>query len=105
MIVTERATGGTITELRRGAGLTQARLAMSAGLHINSVKRLERFEFVPAESWFALGRVAGALKAAGAGIPAAWLNWRFAGKFPARAQGTVLRGPTVTELEPVKALL
>ena len=46
---------------------------MAAGLHVNSVKRLERAETVT--GWYALGRVSRVLLDRGAAIPEAWLNW------------------------------
>ena len=36
-------TGGEVRSARAAAGLTQKALACRAGLHVNSVRRLERF--------------------------------------------------------------
>lgn len=49
-------TGSDIRKARKAAGLTQRRLADLAGLHVNSVKRLERFRRVLRSSFHALER-------------------------------------------------
>src|SRR3954452_9552203 len=51
-------TGAEIQAARRAAGLSQAMLAERAGVHVNSIKRLEGFETIPCSTWFALNRVA-----------------------------------------------
>src|SRR5438477_8706108 len=42
---------------RLALGLTQGALATRAGLHINSVKRLEHFGRIPRSSWYVLDKV------------------------------------------------
>jgi transcriptional regulator with XRE-family HTH domain len=69
-------TGPILAEHRRACGLTQRDLAGRAGLHLNSIERLERFGVVPCESWFSLGKVTAVLRENGAPIPDAWLDWR-----------------------------
>ena len=73
-------TGAGLAEIRRSCQLTQRDLAARTRLHVNSIKRLERFDTVSAESWYALGKVGDALHLAGADIPDAWLNWRVAAR-------------------------
>jgi hypothetical protein len=49
--------GSEIAKARKAANLTQRALAAFAGLHVNSVKRLERLADIPLSSWHALGRI------------------------------------------------
>ena len=70
------ATGEALSDLRRQCGLTQRQLATRAGLHVNSIKLLERRLIVPRESWHSLALVAEALRESGVNTPDHWLNWR-----------------------------
>lgn len=57
MDATFAVTGRDVQKARKAAGLTQRQLAERAGLHLNSVKRLERRQgLVLRSSWHALGR-------------------------------------------------
>ncbi len=47
------------------AGLEQTDLAKAAGLHTNSIRRLERMDRIPKSSWHAAGLVVGALRVHG----------------------------------------
>lgn len=51
-------TGTEVRRARERAGMSRRALADAAGLHPNSVKRLERFGDIPCSSWYALKRVA-----------------------------------------------
>lgn len=64
MDATFGVTGQDVKRARSVAGLTQIRLAERAGLHVNSVKRLERRRRrILCSSWHALGRCAAHLPA------------------------------------------
>lgn len=65
-------TGIMLAELRRACDLTQRDLAAKAGLHVNSIKRLERLTQIPASSWYGLGQVTAVLRDSGANLPATW---------------------------------
>lgn len=60
--------GRDIRNARLQCGLSRPQLAEAAGLHPNTVKRLETFGHVPCSSWFAAERVGEALRRAGAMI-------------------------------------
>jgi transcriptional regulator with XRE-family HTH domain len=73
--MTDLPTGTAIRALRRGCQLTQKALATAASLHVNSVKRLERFAVVPGHSSYSLAAIAKVLNDAGAEVPAVWARW------------------------------
>jgi len=61
--------GSGVQNLRKAHGVTQRQLAKAAGLHVNSIHRLERFETLPETSWYSVGLVGLALREiASAGI-------------------------------------
>ena len=56
--------GRHVAAARAFAGLTQDQLALQAGLHVNSLKRLERMQEIRGSS-HAVERIGGALRACG----------------------------------------
>ncbi len=50
--------GADLRAARNRVGMLQREVAGRAGLHVNTIKRLERFPAVPTSSWYALSRVA-----------------------------------------------
>ena len=58
-------TGSDLKKARQSCHLTQKLLAKISGLHVNSIKRLERFDRVPTSSCHALEKIVAALGSAG----------------------------------------
>ncbi len=69
-------TGDDLRQARQAVGKTQKQIAAAAHLHVNSVKRIERFRSaeISPHSWHALSQISKALVTFGASAPPDWLD-------------------------------
>ena len=111
--------GADLKKARQSCHLTQKQLAKLSGLHVNSIKRLERFDRVPATSWFALNEAVAVLRSRGladecadkllekiASQPVNMTEPRYdycIVRAPARARHGVLVGSEIEPAEPAQA--